>query len=150
MQISEYPSIPQAPADDDVLAIEANGITYKVRKSDLVPIGALSAISTSYVAVPSELSTSVDSILVKKNAFCCSVRIVMKANITAGTTVIGTISGLSSVGALPQMYISGSIYNMAYADNGLYRARLEGDGRFTYSSNVNNTNQVVVVFAFPI
>ena len=35
MQIHEYPSIPQAPADADVLAIEVNGITYKVSKAVL-------------------------------------------------------------------------------------------------------------------
>lgn len=35
MQICEYPSIPQAPADADVLAIEVNGITYKISKATL-------------------------------------------------------------------------------------------------------------------
>lgn len=35
MQIHQYPAIPQAPADADVLAIEVNGITYKVSKAVL-------------------------------------------------------------------------------------------------------------------
>lgn len=35
MQIHQYPDIPQTPADADVLAIEANGVTYKVSKAAL-------------------------------------------------------------------------------------------------------------------
>ena len=35
VQIHQFPAIPQAPADDDVLAIEVNGITYKVSKAVL-------------------------------------------------------------------------------------------------------------------
>lgn len=35
MQIHQYPAIPNAPADADVLAIEVNGITYKVSKAVL-------------------------------------------------------------------------------------------------------------------
>lgn len=35
MQINQLPTIPQAPANADVLAIEVNGITYKVSKQAL-------------------------------------------------------------------------------------------------------------------
>lgn len=35
MQINELPTIPQAPADADVMAIEVNGITFKVSQSAL-------------------------------------------------------------------------------------------------------------------
>lgn len=35
MQISELTTIPQAPADADVMAIEVNGVTYKVSKQAL-------------------------------------------------------------------------------------------------------------------
>lgn len=35
IQIHQFPTIPQAPADADVLAIEVNGITYKVSKAVL-------------------------------------------------------------------------------------------------------------------
>lgn len=35
MQINQLPTIPQAPANADVLAIEVNGVTYKVSKQEL-------------------------------------------------------------------------------------------------------------------
>lgn len=35
MQINQLPTIPQAPANADVLAIEVNGVTYKVSKQTL-------------------------------------------------------------------------------------------------------------------
>lgn len=35
MQINQLPTIPQAPADADVMAIEVNGVTYKVNKQAL-------------------------------------------------------------------------------------------------------------------
>lgn len=52
MQINQLPVIPQAPANDDVLAIEVNGITYKVSKSALA-----SAILGTIDTTPTQSST---------------------------------------------------------------------------------------------
>lgn len=58
MQINQLPVIPQAPANDDVFAIEVNGVTYKVSKqalgqaiaSNITPaaIGAAAAAAAVY------------------------------------------------------------------------------------------------------
>lgn len=54
MQINQLPIIPQAPADADVLAIEVNGVTYKVSKSVLTS-AILASLSTD--STPTEGST---------------------------------------------------------------------------------------------
>ena len=54
MQINQLPVIPQAPSDADVLAIEVNGVTYKVSKSVLTS-AILASLSTD--SVPTEGST---------------------------------------------------------------------------------------------
>lgn len=57
MQIHQYPSIPQAPADADVLAIEVNGVTYKVSKQVLGQAIASNITPANIGALPSSGGT---------------------------------------------------------------------------------------------
>ena len=52
-QINQLPTIPQAPADADVLAIEVNGITYKVSKQALAAAIAANITPSDIGALPS-------------------------------------------------------------------------------------------------
>lgn len=53
MQINQLPTIPQAPANADVLAIEVGGVTYKVSKSALA-----SAILGTIDSAPTQSSAN--------------------------------------------------------------------------------------------
>ena len=53
MQINQLPTIPQAPANADVLAIEVNGITYKVSKQALAEAIAANITPADIGALPS-------------------------------------------------------------------------------------------------
>lgn len=78
MQIHQYPSIPQAPADADVLAIEVNGITYKVSKAVLAAaiaanispadIGAYSKTQT-YAKTETYSKTETDNAIAQSTAY---------------------------------------------------------------------------------
>ena len=62
MQIHQYPTIPQAPANDDVLAIEVNGVTYKVSKQALGQAIASNITPAAIGALPTSGGTMTGSI----------------------------------------------------------------------------------------
>jgi hypothetical protein len=61
-QINQLPTIPQAPADADVLAIEVNGITYKVSKQALADAIAAGITPANIGALPTSGGTMNGSI----------------------------------------------------------------------------------------
>lgn len=62
-QINQLPTIPQAPADADVLAIEVNGVTYKVSKQALAAAIAAGITPANIGAQPANttLKVTIDS-----------------------------------------------------------------------------------------
>jgi len=67
-QINQLPTIPQAPADADVLAIEVNGITYKVSKQALAAAIAANITPASIGALPTSGGTMTGDIDMGQNA----------------------------------------------------------------------------------
>lgn len=107
MQINQLPTIPQAPADSDVLAIEVNGITYKVSKQALAAAIAANITPADIGALPSS-TTFVSGVKGSKESSYRSGNVnLTPANIGAlpNTTAAADI-GASATFALSNDYIT--------------------------------------------
>lgn len=144
MQINQLPTIPQAPANADVLAIEVNGVTYKVSKqalgqaiaSNITP-AAIGAVATSAIIDIPHGGTGASNEQAMHTAVLNNTRTdgwtayPTAAGIyrTTGTLWAGLPSGASAYGEL-LIVGAGDYYMHLYNDasGGLYYAHRSGTG----------------------
>ena len=147
MQISDYSYIPQAPANADVLAIEANGITYKVSKSVL----ASSIAGAKLYSVRGNIvkSASTGTAVGYGKALVYIVGMTVVVEFEAKITTAGTLSDVYDIGiqvanlrtinsGIPAFTVSNGGIIHYYMDDGTVDTRMEGyAGEATMNTSEN-------------
>lgn len=154
IQISQFPTIPQTPANADVLPIEVNGITYKVSKAVLA-----AAIYNSLYA--NNMTTTQDGLLLdarqgrELNLKIAAVTPVIYDKVITGVSV-STDGGYSA--AIPYSTIgSGIVYAKmiscflrAWSADAILVPQPYTDGLYIYSTKAfSNKNVHVRIVCLP-
>lgn len=149
MQINQLPTIPQAPANADVLAIEVGGVTYKIPKSTLA-----SAILGTIDSAPTQSSANlvksggVYNAVAQSTADINNNGLSMRTNLAKGTapsaTQYYTVSRMFQAGSgIANTDRVGELLEASIDSSGTTKTRL-GAYQFASGSSAYNAIDVII------